>query len=1179
MPRAPLAAPWCSLLLCAAPLGAFPLTPACDTSRLEGWSVNADGGDGLVFRIDPAGEPGGRPHLALEFVRGARGWGNLAAAVAVPGDAIGLRLRLRVRAAAPESGFYVWLLERDGDARVARVLPAGRGLDEAGGAWHAVFLPFARFGFEPRGNGTKEFMTVDRLLLGCAHASLAVDVGAVDFVCLNPPAAPAALPPPGAAPRAAVLDAAGLPRRGAPADPRRIEALLTGGGFEVFVLDAAALAWTDLAGVDLLVLPLGPVFPAPAARNVRAFLSRGGSLLAMGGYAFDAPVVPLDDGTFIETAHAVPASEVDGAAGAESINTRFGKRGDTLGLGAEQIGMFDPSDRFEGCARIDGGPIALRGAFAGWSAVGLIGTNDPVAPAVNARWEPLLTARDRYGRDRGPAAGLLRHTAPPFRGGVWAFFGVDNADLFAPGLLPDDYIVRLARACAARAGASELRTHRACYRPGETVSGELELGNFGRRTRRWSIAVRAFGAEVLLRERDLAPGETCREAFTARAPNAHGLYVLRATCTLAPEDACLAAPPLECACCVWDPAAGVEGPALAFGDNRFRVNGKPVFLTGTNQTGVVWHSASEGPLLWQRDFARQRDHALNVIRYLHFGIRADQLAKDPPDEDLCRKTDALVYLLARHDQIPMLTLHDWQPVALDGEALAAQARWARFWSARYRGVKGFLIDIQNEPVVKAENTASHRSLWREFAATLEPAARDPEAVLGGAALSWADPAGELRERFRLWLFRRWTGANAAGAREGNPGALVTVGLLPWNGPIDKALAFEGLDYACFHFYGALPDLAVEAKWADRSLAGQGLTFGEFGAQEAHDARVRGLSGEFAEESIRRYAYTVLTGAGLGATMALSWDLREKAATVFPWGMAHRDGRPKQVLRAFRALSLFLRGFAPGPMAPRAVLVLESAKRLSAGKEAVDAAIGTSMRTLLHCGVPFLLANEEDERAGRLARLGPESVVLRLPAGGDKEALNRAYEKLNARLVARFGPRRPTMRFEVPTGAGTLVVIANPAETPVPMRREEGFAGTLSGLSACAVHRGAGGETLGLAAGGRIELASGAELTLPEPSVLFAPFGGDLAAAEVLVLAPLAEGGFALRSKAAGFDAFAVGEIVAGAFATYEEGALSPGGALAIDADRRGCLILLGRKERFEAAGKRLCALARLRLDG
>jgi len=43
--------------------------------------------------------------------------------------------------------------------------------------------------------------------------------------------------------------------------------------------------------------------------------------------------------------------------------------------------------------------------------------------------------------------------------------------------------------------------------------------------------------------------------------------------------------------------------------------------------------------------------------------------------------------------------------------------------------------------------------------------------------------------------------------------------------------------------------------------------------------------------------------------------------------------------------------------------------------------------------------------------------------------------------------------------------------------------------------------------------------------------------------------------------------------------LSPGGALAIDADRRGCLILLGRKERFEAAGKRLCALARLRLDG
>lgn len=1178
MPCAAVAVSSCVLLLSAAPLGAYPLVPACDTSRLDGWSVNADGGDGLVFRIDPADAPGGRPHLALEFTRGAKGWGNLATAITVPEDAIGLRVRLRVRAASAGSGFYVWLFEEDGDGYVARVLPESRGLHEAGAGWHAVYLPFTGFQFDPRGSKTKEFMTVDRLLLGCSHDSLKIDVGAVDFVRVTPPAAPAALPPQGEAPRAVVLGDAGLPRRGAPADPRRIETLLAGGGFEVFVLDAAQLAGTDLASVDLLVLPLGPVFPAPAAQNLRAFLSRGGSLLAVGGYAFDAPVVPLDDGTFVETASVVPASKVDHAAGAESINTRLGKVGDTLGLRHEQIGMFDPSDRFEGCVRIDGGPIALRGAFAGWSAVGLTGTNNPVSPAVTARWEPLLAARDRYGRNCGPAAGLLRHTAPPFRGGVWAFFGVDNADLFAPGALPDDWIAKLARTCAARAGAWGLRAHRSCYRPGETVHAMVALGNFGRRPQRLRIAMQAFGEDVLVRERELAPGETSDETFTARAPSAHGMYVLRATCTLLPEESYLAAPPLECAFCVWDPAAGVEGPALAFGDNRFSVNGRPVFLTGTNQTGVVWLSPSEGPLLWSRDFARQRDHALNAVRYLHFGIRADQIAKDPPDDDLCRRTDALVYLLARHDQIPMLTLHDWQPVALDEGALAAQARWARFWGARYRNVKGFLFDIQNEPAVKAEDTAFHRGLWREFAAALAPedAARDPGAALGGTALAWDDPAGRLREQFRLWLFRRWTGANAAGVREGNPGALVTVGLLPWNGPIDKALGFEGLDYACFHFYGALPDFAVEAKWADRSLAGQGLTIGEFGAQEAHDARVRGMSGELAPESIRRYAYTVLTSAGLGAAMALSWDLREKAETVFPWGMAHRDGRPKQVLRAFRALSLFLRSFALRPIEPRAVLVLESAGRLSAGKDAVDAAIGTAIRTLLHCGVPFLLANEEDGRAGRLAKLGPETAVLRLPSGGDKEALGKAYEELNARLIERFGPRRAVMRFEVPTDKGVLIVIANPTEAPEPVRREDGFAGTLPALSACAVHRGAGGETFGIVAGGEVELPSGAKLTLPAPSVLFAPFGGDLAAADVLVLSPLAEGEFAFGARAAGFDSFAVGEIVDGAFVTYEEGALPPGGGtLAIDRDRRGCLILLGRKERFEAAGKRLCEWARL----
>ncbi len=1169
-----------AVLLASVPLWAFPVAPACDTSRLEPWSVNPDGGDGLAFRIE---SDGGAPYLALDFTCGAKRWGNLATAVTLAPDAIGLRLRVRVREAAPEAGFYVHLIEKDGDTHLERVYFDGKGPAEAGKEWRTVFLPLAHFAFLPRGNQTKELMTVERLLLGCSHDSQKIDVRAIEFVRVTPAAAPFAFPAQTAAPRAVILDGANLPRRGAPADPRRLEKLLSGNGLEAFVLSAEQLSSADLSSVDLLVLPLGPVFPAPATQNLRAFLARGGSLLTTGGYAFDMPVVPLDDGTFVEAMSAVPAAKIGAVVEPESINTRFGKVGDTLGLRPEQIGMFDPSDRFERAVRIEGGSVALQGAFAGSSAVGLVGTNNPVAPRVTARWQPLLAARDRYGRECGPAAGLLTHFEEGSAAlrGAWAFFGVDNADLFAPGALPDDYVVRLARTCAARVSVRGLRPLLNCYRPGETAECRFALGNFGRAPARVRLVVQAMGKEVHVRERELAAGENAEESFSVPAPTAEGVYPVRVAYTLLPENAFVAEAPLESAFCVWDPATGVEGPVLHFVENRMLVYCRTVFLAGTNQTGVAFTPGLEDPLVWSRQFARQRDHALNVVRYLHFGIRAEQLARDVPDEWLCRTTDALVYCLARHDQIPMLTLHDWLPVALDAQGLEAQKKWAKFWSSRYSKVSGFLFDIQNEPAVTVEDTPLLRGLLKEFeAARALENAPDPARILGAAALGWDDRAGELREEFRLWLHERWTGANAAGVRAGDPTARVTVGLLPWNGPIDKARGYAGMDFACYHFYGALPDLAVETKWADRSIAGQGLTFGEFGAQEAHDARVRGQSGEFAPESIRRYTYTLLVGAGLGATMALNWDIQEKPWTVFPWGLAHRDGRPKQVLRAYRALSLFLRTFGLGEIAPKAVLLLGSAKRFSAGKDAIDAAIGTSIRTLLHCGVPFALANEDDERAGNLAELPKDVALLPLPAASDKAALDAAYADFNRELVARFGPRRPTMRISVPLdGEGTLTVIANPGSAPQAVAREEGIALALPALAACAVHANEDGKACGLVGYGDVELPSGAKLTLPSPSVLFALHDSSIENAGVLVLSPLAEGTFACRPAAPGFPAYAVGEIVDGKFVIYEQGEFKDASApeLEIDAERRGCLILLGPKERFTSVGEMLCALTGLQV--
>ena len=1192
-----------AVALAAAPADSFVLRPAADVSNAAAWSVNPDGGDGIVFEVTAG------PALRVQYTRGVKGWGNVMTAAALPPETVGVKLRVRFSAAEPKAGFYVWLFEKDGDAHLANVRPQGKPIHDAGPAWLDVFLPLNTFLFDGRGDRTRAMQAVNRLLLGCSHGSLRAEVASIEYLLMRkqPAAARDVQPSDGDGPCIALLDTNGLPREGAPADPKRLKALLTEGAFQVDVLSANELAVRKLDAYDLLILPTGPVFPTTCRHRVLAYLKGGGSLLTTGGYAFDNPVLPVGGGTFVTCATCVTAAELD-AQPAEGypINTRSGRPGDTLRLKPDQIGMFDPGDRFEEAVKIRGGAYDLAGTFSGWSAVGLIGTNSPVFPTVLSRWQPLLFATDRYDRVVGPAAGLLSHFGGPFRGGRWAFFGVENVDLFGEDNLPATYVVKLARTLVARCFAWELLPRYECYRPGEAVDMTVNVGNFGRREQTVLLTVTAPKTPDQKRELTLAGGEEKIERFSFTAPKAFGLYSIRARLSMSPVENFLAEEDLTAGFCVWDPAAGVEGPTLTYNRNRFVVENRPVFLTGTNQTGVVWFSSHEEPGLWARDFTRLRDHGLNVVRYLHFSPFATEnpmgaagqdrndpmnLAKEPP-ERLIRSTDALMYLLVRHRQIPFLTLHDWQPVELTAAQLDAQKRWARFWTSRYRGLKGKLYDIQNEPTVRVQSTPTQQKLWTEYLGTLPEAVGvafpDPTVVLDASDLSWSDPRGTLQQRFKIWLFRRWTGAHWEGVREGDPEALLTVGLLPTNPPIDKALGPKGMSFSCFHFYGRLEDFAVEARWADRRCAGQGLTIGEFGAQEAHNARTRGESGEFAAESVRRYFFTNLVTLGLGGAMTCSWDMKEMPETVFPWGMAHRDGRPKTVLRAYRAITLFFRSFVARPPDPKVAILLPDGNRIGAGKGTIDRAIASTILTFLHLNVPFCLATEEDLLSGKLtANLGRVR-LWPLPHVANPEACTRIYEELNAGAAHTFGPLTEWMRFTVPTETGRVAIAANPRDQDHEVSLGPDLTLSLPAKSVCAVHVRSDGAILGIVGQGKVFNKDGKPLVhLPAPSVLFSPFGEDITKSAVLVLSAFEPGSFAAYWLRDDFKALAVGEIVDGTFVVYERGELRPalftsgstssnGTSVSIDRERRGSLILLGREDRFEEAGKLLADRTQLR---
>ncbi len=94
-------------------------------------------------------------------------------------------------------------------------------------------------------------------------------------------------------PVAVILDQPDFPRPGAPSDPRRVATILRNAGWNCCLFSASDLADPSrlrAAAPGLVVLPYGPVFPVEAREALLAHLQHGGSLITMGGYAFNAQV-------------------------------------------------------------------------------------------------------------------------------------------------------------------------------------------------------------------------------------------------------------------------------------------------------------------------------------------------------------------------------------------------------------------------------------------------------------------------------------------------------------------------------------------------------------------------------------------------------------------------------------------------------------------------------------------------------------------------------------------------------------------------------------------------------------------------------------------------------------------------------------------------------------------------
>jgi len=153
------------------------------------------------------------------------------------------------------------------------------------------------------------------------------------------------------------------------------------------------------------------------------------------------------------------------------LNTSSGVPRDGLLVRPEQLGMFDPSyplKRVAGIRRVADQLISnwqcrLTAHFRGWAASGVIGAND-------ARWIPILEAVDRYSRPRGPVAALQVHYNGYYAGSWWAYFGVDNQDLFVDSSAPAANVLQdVMRFMFRKTCLRNLRTERRCYQVGDVL--------------------------------------------------------------------------------------------------------------------------------------------------------------------------------------------------------------------------------------------------------------------------------------------------------------------------------------------------------------------------------------------------------------------------------------------------------------------------------------------------------------------------------------------------------------------------------------------------------------------------------------------------------------------------------------------------------------------------------------
>lgn len=660
------------------------------------------------------------------------------------------------------------------------------------------------------------------------------------------------------------------------------------------------------------------------------------------------------------------------------MNSADGRPGDGLGLAPEQLGLFDPAFPLRRASRVvradcpwapDVEAESLE-PLGGWAATGLTFVN-------GARWTPVLTTTDRYGRPTGAALSVLWHYGDYYAGSSWAYSGIES-DLFA--LLGESLASSTLVACIERLRwgvfIRPVRCEFDSYAPGERPRCEVVVQNnaFTERsvTLRLAVAGWSESREITVPARGQVGSD-----FDLPVAAEPGLCRLEVTAEVGGrefdrvEGGYVAVPPGE-----WG-----GGRRVVFADNGFTLDGQPRVLLGSDSYANVFHNHGEGPLTWLRDLTLSRDFGLDVYENLQFSAApswrysAAQL----------RQMDGIIRLA---QELGLVYMAGWViggDTWASDEELEGQRQRVVDVARRYRDARGLIHYINGDLQFSVEpgdgmderfrawllarygGEAALRDAWGE---RLEwPLAEIPYPVPNTGL--WADVRARDAALFGVLETRRWLATLGDAIRSEYGGQPITAEYyrLPVAGA-DLPQTIEPLDVANIAVFGPqlnrdLADGALALAFADSRLRGKGLNIGEFGVK-THPAWAEG-SGAFdyhmarTEEQQREvFVGIVHLGLGMGVSKFQNWCLKDSDEGVFPWGIFYQnDGVPKPVAYTYRSLALLTRHVVPRWEPPGLAVLLPDCSRIGGASDKVWRACLTAFEGLLRAQVQFAVVPDTD----------------------------------------------------------------------------------------------------------------------------------------------------------------------------------------------------------------------------